>query len=166
MFFVDDGVTLSKQTLDVHRRSDSTELAEVLLNGMSGAHSHRYSAFKHLHMLCLNCFLIISFKVDDSVTTLGQTGISPAVFISLTQVACLLPRLQSATITISNDGQNQSDGGVQFIVYNSICHNCFVANGTIEPKCERQVNMSRDMRFLTLYHFDKCRFRRAYAAYF
>ena len=116
-------------------------------------------------MKCLNYFLIISFKVDDSVTILGQTGISAAVFISLTQVACLLPSLQSATITISNDGQNQSDGGVQFIVYDSVCHNCFVSNGTTEPKCERQVNMSCEMRFPTMWHFDKCRFRRACAAY-
>ena len=133
---------------------------------MSSAHCHSYRAFKQFHMTCLNCFLIISFKVDDSVTTLGQTGISPAVFISLTQVACLLPSLQSATITISNDGQNQSDGGVQFIVYNSICHSCFVSNGTTVPKCERQVNMSCNIKFTTLYHFDKNRFRRACAAYF
>ncbi|KAL4231419.1 hypothetical protein ACF0H5_008996 [Mactra antiquata] len=78
-------------------------------------------------------------EVTDTISSTGETGSSTAAYISLNQVICQLPRLRSALISVSNDGQQKSTDKTTYVAFDSVCYDCVDTN-TTGPTCSRKDN--------------------------
>jgi len=98
---------------------------------------------KHQHnKQLLNCKhnFLPCLQIGETLTITQESGKVPvAKYVSINEISCVLPKLQSAQISISNDGVNPSYQKTTHVVYDSECHDCTVSNTTFDSNCERTV---------------------------
>ena len=98
---------------------------------------------KHQHnKQLLNCKhdFLPCLQIGETLTITQESGKVPvAKYVSINEISCVLPKLQSAQVSISNDGVNPSYQKTTHVVYDSECHDCTVSNTTFDSNCERTV---------------------------